>query len=139
MTATYTFDVFCTVDGFASYGEGGDWGGYWGKHGPEFLDRRLALYAERQRMVLGANTFRQFVQDHGPEHGELKDARPGERPDEEHADDGGVNDARRVSLDWPDVARCERRRRRHRFARLKEAGVRRAVALARPLSHEPGD
>jgi dihydrofolate reductase len=61
MTATYTFDVFCSLDGFGSYGEGGDWGGYWGKQGPEFLDRRLAQYAEDQRLVLGANTFREFV------------------------------------------------------------------------------
>jgi len=61
MTATYTFDIFATLDGFGSY-DGGDWGGYWGKHGPEFLDRRLALYGEEQRMILGANTFRQFVQ-----------------------------------------------------------------------------
>ena len=61
MTATYTFDVFCTLDGFASYDEGGDWGGYWGKQGPEFLDRRLAVLRREQRMVLGANTFRQFV------------------------------------------------------------------------------
>jgi dihydrofolate reductase len=61
MSATYTFDVFCTLDGFGSY-DGGDWGGYWGKQGPEFLDRRLALYGEEQRMVLGANTYRQFVE-----------------------------------------------------------------------------
>jgi len=60
MTATYTFDIFTTLDGFASY-DGGDWGGYWGKHGPEFLDRRLDLLNQDQRMVLGANTFRQFV------------------------------------------------------------------------------
>jgi dihydrofolate reductase len=66
MSALYTFDVFCTLDGFGSYGSGGDWGGYWGKHGPEFLDRRLAVYREEQRMVLGANTFRQFVQVLGP-------------------------------------------------------------------------
>jgi dihydrofolate reductase len=66
MTATYTFDVFCTLDGFGSYSSSGDWGGYWGKHGPEFLDRRLAVYREEQRMVLGANTFRQFVQVLGP-------------------------------------------------------------------------
>jgi dihydrofolate reductase len=66
MTATYTFDVFSSLDGFGSYDANGDWGGYWGKHGPEFLDRRLALYAEEQRMVLGANTFRQFVQVLGP-------------------------------------------------------------------------
>lgn len=66
MTATYTFDVFASLDGFASYDEHGDWGGYWGKHGPEFLDRRLAVGAEDQRMVLGATTFRQFVEMLGP-------------------------------------------------------------------------
>jgi dihydrofolate reductase len=57
MTATYTFDIFSSLDGFASY-DNADWGPYWGKQGPEFLDRRLALYAEEQRMVFGANTFR---------------------------------------------------------------------------------
>ena len=62
MTATYTFDVFATLDGYGSYDENGDWGGYWGKQGPEFLDRRLAAYDVDQRMVLGANTFRQFVE-----------------------------------------------------------------------------
>jgi dihydrofolate reductase len=62
MTATYTFDVFASLDGYGSYNERGDWGGYWGKHGPEFLDRRLAAYDVEQRMVLGANTFRQFLQ-----------------------------------------------------------------------------
>jgi len=60
MTATYTFDVFCSLDGFGS--NNGDWGGYWGKQGPELLDHRLALYDAEQRMVFGANTFRQFVQ-----------------------------------------------------------------------------
>jgi len=62
MTATYTFDVFCSLDGFGSYGEDGDWGGYWGKQGPEFLARRQAQYEEEQRLVLGANTFRDFVE-----------------------------------------------------------------------------
>ena len=65
MTATYTFDVFSTLDGFASY-NGGDWGGYWGKQGPELLDHRLAAYSEEQRLVLGANTYRQFAQLLGP-------------------------------------------------------------------------
>lgn len=60
MSVTYTWDVFSTVDGFASYGEGGDWGGYWGKEGPEFLARREAQLAPDQRMVLGATTFREF-------------------------------------------------------------------------------
>jgi dihydrofolate reductase len=69
MTADYTFDVFCSLDGFGSYGEGGDWGGYWGKQGPEFLDRRLAQYEEQQRLVLGANTFRMFREFLGPDSG----------------------------------------------------------------------
>jgi dihydrofolate reductase len=62
VTAIYTFDVFCSLDGFGSYDENGDWGGYWGKQGPEFLDRRLAQYREEQRIVLGATTFRDFVE-----------------------------------------------------------------------------
>jgi len=62
MTATYTFDVVTTLDGYGSYNEHGDWGGFWGKQGPELLDRRLAQYDAEQRLVLGANTFRQFVQ-----------------------------------------------------------------------------
>jgi dihydrofolate reductase len=66
MTAGYTFDVFCSLDGFGSF-DGGDWGGYWGKQGPEFLDRRLVAYGEGQRMVLGANTFREFVEMLGPD------------------------------------------------------------------------
>ena len=61
MTATYTFDVFASLDGFGSY-SGGNWGGYWGKQGPELLEHRLALYGQEQRMVFGANTYRQFVQ-----------------------------------------------------------------------------
>jgi dihydrofolate reductase len=60
MTATYTFDVFASLDGFGSY-SGGNWGGYWGKQGPELLEHRLALYDQEQRMVFGANTYRQFV------------------------------------------------------------------------------
>jgi dihydrofolate reductase len=62
MTATYTFDVFSTLDGFGSYNSDGDWGGYWSKEGPEFVDHRLTLYTEEQRLVLGANTFRDFLQ-----------------------------------------------------------------------------
>jgi RibD domain-containing protein len=61
MTATYTFDVFSSLDGFGSV-SGGDWGGYWGKQGPELLDHRLASYGEEQRMVFGANTYRAFAQ-----------------------------------------------------------------------------
>jgi dihydrofolate reductase len=60
MTATYTFDVFSSLDGFGA--ASGNWTGYWGKQGPELLDRRLALYSEEQRMVFGANTFRGHAQ-----------------------------------------------------------------------------
>lgn len=58
MTATYTFDVFTSLDGFGA--ATGDWGGYWGKQGPELLEHRLALYGEEQRMVFGATTYRAF-------------------------------------------------------------------------------
>ena len=60
MTATYTFDVFSTLDGYGAHS--GNWGGYWGKQGPELLDHRLALYSTEQRMVFGANTHRAFAE-----------------------------------------------------------------------------
>ncbi|WBB61665.1 dihydrofolate reductase family protein [Streptomyces sp. WMMC500] len=59
MTATYTFDVFSSLDGFGA--AGGDWTGYWGKQGPELLEHRLGLYSEEQRMVFGAQTHRLFA------------------------------------------------------------------------------
>ncbi|WP_412537963.1 dihydrofolate reductase family protein [Longispora sp. K20-0274] len=55
MTATYTFDIFTTLDGYANHK--GDWGGYWGKQGPEFLAHRAAAYRDPLRMVLGARTY----------------------------------------------------------------------------------
>ena len=58
MSATYTFDVFSSLDGFGS--AGGDWGGYWGKQGPELLDRRMEFYSSPCHVVFGANTFRLF-------------------------------------------------------------------------------
>ena len=61
VTATYTFDVFSSLDGYGSYGPPGDWGGYWGKQGPELLEHRLAVYGQEQRMVFGANTYRAFA------------------------------------------------------------------------------
>jgi len=60
MPATYTFDVFSSLDAFGSASDG-SWGGYWGKQGPELLDHRLALYDVPQRMVFGANTYRAFA------------------------------------------------------------------------------
>ncbi len=60
MTATYTFDVFCSLDGYGA--ASANWSGYWGKQGPELLNHRLDLYGPEQRMIFGANTFRDFVQ-----------------------------------------------------------------------------
>ena len=60
MTVTYTFDVFCSLDGFGA--ASGDWAGYWGKQGPELLAHRLDLYGPEQRMIFGANTYRAFAQ-----------------------------------------------------------------------------
>jgi dihydrofolate reductase len=60
MTTTYTFDVFSSLDGFGA--ASANWTGYWGKQGPELLDRRLTLYSTDQRMVFGANTYREFTQ-----------------------------------------------------------------------------
>ncbi len=60
MTATYTFDVFSSLDGYAA--ASGDWTGYWGKQGPELLEHRLASFGAEQRMVFGATTYREFTQ-----------------------------------------------------------------------------
>jgi hypothetical protein len=68
--ATYTFEVFSTLDGFGSPG-GGDWGGYWGKQGPDLLEHRLASLAEEQRLVFGGNTYRLVAH-----FGETLDANP---------------------------------------------------------------
>src|SRR5919205_35961 len=59
MTATYTFDVFSSLDDFGA--ATGDWTGYWGKQGPELLDQRFAEYGAEQRMVFGANTYRALM------------------------------------------------------------------------------
>jgi dihydrofolate reductase len=59
MTASYTFDVFSSLDGYGA--ASGNWTGYWGKQGPELLDHRFALYRAEQRMVFGANTYRAFA------------------------------------------------------------------------------
>ncbi|MFC9662010.1 dihydrofolate reductase family protein [Nocardia sp. NPDC127606] len=61
MATTYTFDVFSSLDGYGSV-SGGDWGGYWGKQGPELLDHRLALFGVDQRMVFGPKTYRAFAE-----------------------------------------------------------------------------
>ncbi len=60
MTATYTFDVFSSLDGYGA--NTGDWGGYWGRQGPELLDHRLAVYNQDLRMIFGATTYRAHAQ-----------------------------------------------------------------------------
>jgi dihydrofolate reductase len=58
VTATYTFDVFSSLDGFGA--ASANWTGYWGKQGPDLLGHRLDLYSAEQRMVFGATTYREF-------------------------------------------------------------------------------
>ena len=102
MTATYTFDVFSSLDGFGGV-SGGDGGGYWGKQGPELLDHRLALYDETQRMVFGANTYRLFAQmlAESTEESEVRDpwvTRMRQLPATV------VSTSLNGPLDWPDAA-----------------------------------
>ena len=66
MSATYTWDVFMTLDGYGSYNEAGDWGGYWGKQGPQLLEHRLRLYSSEHRMLFGATTMRVNIAMLGP-------------------------------------------------------------------------
>ncbi|WP_165068726.1 dihydrofolate reductase family protein [Marisediminicola senii] len=64
MPATYTWDVFSTLDGYGSFdpASGGvDWGGYWSKQGPELLEWRARRFETPQRMVYGATTFREMA------------------------------------------------------------------------------
>ena len=59
MAATYTWDVFASLDGYGSHH--GDWGGYWGKEGPDLLAHRRAQYEPDHRIVFGATTYREFA------------------------------------------------------------------------------
>ena len=102
MSADYTWDVFCTLDGYGSYNEDGDWGGFWGKQGPEFLDRRLEAYDASQRMVLGANTMRQFVGFMGPRTGQLTDLDPVNTRMRDMPT-WVVSTTLEEPIDWPDV------------------------------------
>lgn len=72
MPATYTVDLFSSLDGYGSYRPPGDWGGYWGQQGPELLAARERLLAGTTHVVLGARTFAQFARFAGMERdGEL--------------------------------------------------------------------
>jgi hypothetical protein len=101
MTATYTFDVFSSLDGFGT--ASGNWAATGASKAPELLDRRLALYSEEQRMVFGATTFRNMVRMLTP------------AAEEPEVDDPWVTRMRSLPatvvsatlegpLDWPDAA-----------------------------------
>ncbi|WP_040525831.1 dihydrofolate reductase family protein [Gordonia effusa] len=62
MTATFTADVFMTLDG---YGATHTWGGNWGKGQADLWDLREQLYTPEQLIVLGANTY-QVMAKFGP-------------------------------------------------------------------------
>lgn len=102
MTATYTYDIFSTLDGFGSYGPGGDWGGYWGKQGPELLEHRHAVYGEPQRMVIGANTYRVFAELLA-ESTEDDDVRDPWVTRMRHLPTTVVSNTLEGPLDWPDA------------------------------------
>lgn len=52
--ATYTVDLFTTLDGFGSGRVA-----YWGKEGPELVEQRARTFGEKdQTLVFGANTYR---------------------------------------------------------------------------------
>ena len=62
VTASYTFDVFCTLDGYGATG-GGGWDGYWGAaEAPSCSTTALPYYAADLRMVFGATTYRAFAE-----------------------------------------------------------------------------
>src|SRR5215213_10591646 len=100
MTATYTFDVFSSLDGCGA--ASGNWTGYWGKQGPELLDRRLALYDDDQRMVFGANTYRAFAQmlASSTEESEVRDPWVARMT---HLPATVVSSTLEGPLDWPDA------------------------------------
>src|SRR5919112_4277311 len=117
MTATYTFDVFSSLDGYGA--AGANWTGYWGKQGPELLDHRLALYGSEQRMVFGANTHRLFgrMLAESTEESEVRDpwvTRMWQMPATV------VSTTLQEPLDWPD-ATVARGDAVEVVARLKEA------------------
>jgi dihydrofolate reductase len=99
MTATYTFDIFSSLDGNASYAPPADWGGYWGKQGPEFLAHRLTAYEGEQRMVFGGTTFRQFL-EMVPAMGEDRDAWIDRMISLPTID---VSSTLQAPVDWPDA------------------------------------
>jgi dihydrofolate reductase len=116
MSAIYTWDVYSTLDGFASYNSDGDWGGYWGKQGPDFLDHRSKVLNEDQRLVLGANTFRQFLKLLGPT--DVRDLDP-VNARMKSMPTTVISTTLQEPLDWPDATLVSKDAVEH-IAQLKE-------------------
>ena len=102
MTASYTYDVYCTLDGFGSFDTSGDWGGYWGKQGPELFARRLEVLSGEQRLVLGGATFRMFSRMLGPANGR-PDLRDPVNTRMMHLPTTVVSTTLQEPVDWPDA------------------------------------
>ncbi len=73
--ATFTADMFMTLDGFGTGTEA-----YWGKGGPELVEQRARTYGEPdQTLVFGATTYRLFQRfapaQTDPSHAPLESAR----------------------------------------------------------------
>ena len=64
MTATYTFDVFSSLNGCGAAPRR-HWGGYWGEEG-RAARPPPRLYDGEQRMVFEADAAEEFVQMLGP-------------------------------------------------------------------------
>ncbi|MBQ1024738.1 dihydrofolate reductase family protein [Micromonospora sp. C95] len=96
MTATYTFDVFSSLDGFGTHR------GDWGKQGPELLAHRLAAYDPPQRMVFGADTYRVFARllAESTDESEVRDAWVTRM---RHLPATVVSSTLDGPLDWPDA------------------------------------
>ena len=116
MTATYTFDVFSSLDGFGGV-SGSNWGGYWGQQGPSCSTTASPCAASSSAWSSGANTYRAFVRMRSSS------------TEESEVRDPWVTRMRRLPatvvsttlegpLDWPDATVVSGDRRR--LARLKE-------------------
>jgi dihydrofolate reductase len=100
MTATYTFDVFSSLDGYGA--ASANWSGYWGKEGPELLDHRLAQYEPDQRLDLAANTYRAFAAllTEGTEESDVRDSWETRLW---HLPTTVISTTLQEPLDWPDA------------------------------------
>nr|WP_284289972.1 hypothetical protein [Angustibacter aerolatus] len=132
MTATYTFDVFCSLDGFAA--AGGDWTGYWGKQGPEPAGAPAGAVRGGAAAGAGRHHVPAVHADARRQHRGLRRPRP--------VGDGDACAADHRAVDHPvRAARLAGRdrggRRPGRRRPAAEGGVTGAAALARQPPAEP--